>query len=239
MAAAVRDVLLEDRNRNGVPDAFEARPPVHFARPPAQFHGSPHVTPARGPWPMILVGLGVVITLVAFVLATAVLTAEPATKSAPVRAVGPSKPTPTAPIVPTIETSSPATPSATASATPTKPSTPAKPLTNEEFGKRIVASKRARLQGCVEQDLAYGTSVATAYSVTVLVERDGLPKNSATTFSPTPSRGFQRCASTVIFYAFSESPTASPKREEYTFSTSFAFPTAKPAAKKESGRGWD
>lgn len=111
-------------------------------------------------------------------------------------------------------------------------------MTSEQFGKSRVAAAGPKIRACVEQDLVRNPSVPTAYSVTVHVEADGLPLNSATTFSPTPTDGFRRCAGTAIFYAFNTN-ISPPKLEAYTFTASFSFPDAKPAKKAESGRGWD
>ena len=116
---------------------------------------------------------------------------------------------------------------------------PAPKLTNEQFGKNVVAAQSKKLRGCVEQDLLRNPNAPKAYTVTVLVEKDGLPRSSATTFSPTPTEGFAQCARHVILYGFSGYGRNPPELVEFTFSTSFAFPDAKPAAKAESGRGWD
>lgn len=134
-----------------------------------------------------------------------------------------------------------AAPAVAPSALPAAPATTAAPgprpapkLTNEQFGKNVVASRHKKLQECVEQDLLRNPEAPRAYTVTVLVERDGLPLNSATKFVPTPSPGFQTCGQLAIFHAFNNYGRSAPEQVEFTFTTSFAFPNAKPATKASS-----
>lgn len=130
-------------------------------------------------------------------------------------------------------------------AKPVKPaakskSAPSKPkLTNEQFGKNVVAAQAKKLGACVEQDLLRDPAAPKAYKATVHIEKDGLPQISAMTFSPTPTSGFETCASNVIFRGFSGTSQSPPEHAEYTFTTSFSFPKAKPAKKAEHDLGWD
>lgn len=218
-----------DRDGNGVPDVLDAA-----RQPPA---------PAPAPRPQqaaiaIVAAVGVALLIGVMTAALVARPSRPApaprTVPTPVVSVSPAPlPSPTA-------TEAPA-PGATSTAT-ARSTTPAKPvpkLTNEQYGKNVVASTHKKLLGCVEQDLLRNPNVPKAYTVTVLVESDGAPRNSATTFSPTPTAGFQSCARHVIFYGFNNSGRNPPELVAFTFSTSFAFPNAKPAAKAEHGRGWD
>ncbi len=216
-----------DRDGNGIPDVLDAAPPSPAPAPQAQRAG-------------ILIGAAAGIAVLIGVMSFALVAAPSRPATAP-RAV----PTPVvsvspAPLPSPIATEAPA-PRATSTSTPqsTAPAKPVPKLTNEQYGKNVVAAQHKKLLGCVEQDLLRNPDVPKAYTVTVLVESDGAPRNSATTFSPTPSAGFQSCARHVIFYGFNNSGRNPPQLVEFNFSTSFAFPNAKPAAKAEHGRGWD
>ncbi|AKV01370.1 hypothetical protein AKJ09_08033 [Labilithrix luteola] len=120
------------------------------------------------------------------------------------------------------------------------PTAVASKLTDEQWGRQAVAAQSSGLLGCMEQDLVRNPNAPKAYTVSVLIESDGAPLNSSTTFSPTASSGFTMCARNVIFYGFNgRYGSGPPSHKPFTFATSVAFPNAKPAAKAESGRGWD
>lgn len=226
LVAAVRDAIRADRDGNGIPDVLDAAPPTPAPRPQ---QGAAIVVAAGA-------GFAVLIGLVTAVLVVGPSRPIPAPRPVPTPVVSVSP----APLPSPTATEAPA-PSATSTATArsTAPAKPVPKLTNEQYGKNIVAAQHKKLLGCVEQDLVRNPNVPKAYTVTVLVERDGAPRNSATTFSPKPTEGFQSCARHVIFYGFNNSGRNPPELVEFTFSTSFAFPNAKPAAKAEHGRGWD
>lgn len=218
-----------DRDGNGVPDAYEAPPPPTPFKPPTP---SPATTQKAGPIGCLFVALGACAAMGGTVY---FLTTESASPPAPER------PRLVAEPVATVAASPPPFQSAAGVSSSKTPATgkPSIAMTNEQWAKAKVAAAQPKLRGCVEQDLLRNPNVPKAYTVSVVVERDGLPRNSATTFVPQPTRGFQSCAGNVIFYGFSGNGPGAPKKEEFTFSTSFAFPTAKPAAKAETGRGWD
>ncbi|MBX3200658.1 MAG: hypothetical protein KF894_21145 [Labilithrix sp.] len=238
LAAAVQKALLEDRDGNGVPDVLDAA--LRPAAPPSPSTPHAHLAPPAGPTApsaaVILGFVGGITALVGMGVAGAVLAG-----SAPEHVPPPPEPPPAVATPAPPPTVAAPEPSAVVT-TPPKRTAPAKPvtkLTNEQFGKNVVAAQNKKLRECVEQDLLRTPTAPKAYTVTVLVEHDGLPKNTATAFSPAPTKGFASCARHVIFYGFSGYGRSAPERVEFTFSTSFAFPDAAPAAKAQSGRGWD
>lgn len=231
--AAVHEVLAEDRNFNGVPDALERRPvpaPPRAVAPTSSGASTPTVL-------LVVLGtvlasaLGIVVMIVTRAPAPpprAVATAPRSTESSPTATLAATAevPVPTATAAPTVPASA-------------KPAVPAKKTTNEEWARAVVARRSAKLRECVEQDLARFPDAAKSYTVSVHIESDALPKNSRTTFSPRPSSGMSSCATLVIFYAFNEAGSPPPTPGPFDFMTSFAFPGATPAAKAQSGRGWD
>lgn len=238
--SAVHDVLREDRNQNGVPDALEPAPPpfapalrnpTPFAEPPAP------VTPGAR-WAIVGAAASLMGLLTMTVFGLRSRAAEPTSRAEPRPVIATATATP----IPTIEPTPTSTISVTPTALPTaKPAAapPAKKLTNEQWAQSVVAAQKTRLLGCMEQDLLRNPNVPKAYSVTVHVESDGTPLNSMTTFSPAATRGFTSCARNVIFYGFNDARSRPPAPGAFTFGASFAFPNAKPAAKAETGRGWD
>jgi len=238
IVAAVRDVMREDRDGDGVPDVL-ARPPQPQPQPQPQ-PPRPRSAPSSSQH-AVFIGLGVMV-MCALGAVTALLVMAPSERTPPKVKAAPVVTTPAPVPSPPVATSGSALPAALPSTATTgeKPATPAKPvpkLTNEQYGKNVVAGRNKELLRCVEQDLLRNPDAAKAYTVTVLVERDGAPRNSATTFSPKPSRGFQDCAKFAIFYGFTKSGRNPPQLVEFTFTTSFAFPNAKPAAKADPT--WD
>ncbi len=227
LAAAVRDVLRADRDGDGVPDVLVGERPAQDRRPP------PPAVDASRKAPVVI---GVAVTLMVASGMAAFLMAAP--KPRPVSTAAPQAPViVSASAPPSAETTPLVAPSAvpSASASVRAPALrPAPKLTNEQFGKNVVAAQQKKLLDCVEQDLLRKPDAPKAYTVTVFVERDGLPLNSATKLVPEPSRGFRTCATHAIFYGFNGYGRNAPEPGEFTFTTSFAFPNAKPAAKASS-----
>lgn len=112
-------------------------------------------------------------------------------------------------------------------------------LSKEAWAQQVVASHGEKLQECVEQDLLRFPDAPTGYSVTLLIESDATPRNSATRFTPEPSAGFNDCARLVLFYGFNEAPSSPPLTGDFRVTASFSFPNAKPARQAQRGRGWD
>ena len=232
LAEAVRDVLHEDRDGDGVPDVL-ARP-----RPAPPLH--PPTTTSASSQSTVIVGAAAGLMVIAGVVAFLAMIPEPrhaTTAPKPVKTVPVSTPptTESTPSVPTVTPSASSTPPPSARAPASRPAAPK--LTNEQFGKNVVAAQHKKLEECVAQDLLRNPDAPRAYTVTVLVERDGLPRNSATRFVPAPRPGFQTCGKFTIFHGFNNYGRSSPEPGEFTFTTSFAFPNAKPAAKASST--WD
>lgn len=225
---AVRGVLREDRNRNGIPDAFEGPPPP--PRPIAPVRPAAWSAPAIVG--VVIAGL-VVLSGITTGIFFALYWQHPAPERPP--AATPPKPELTMPATVTApaETSAPA-PAQRPNASPARSATAPK-LSNEQYGKKMVTSAGPRLKQCVEQHLLRTPSAPTAYTATVSVEQDGLPRNSSTRFTPSPgNENAETCMKLAIFHAFNNGHTAPPTREEFTFTTSFAFPDAKPAAKRDT-----
>ncbi len=226
IVAAVRDVMREDLDGDGVPDVLAPPRPEPQPELPSNARAS-HV--------LLLVGGG--IAAMSSIGVVAALIVAPSPRMSPTKKETPVASAPSTTPQPSAAPSSTSAKTASTSELPAAPAKPVPKLTNEQYGKNIVAGRHKELLRCVEQDLLRNPSAPKAYTVTVLVESDGAPRNSATRFSPQPSPGFQVCARHAIFYGFTSSGRNPPQLVEFTFTTSFAFPNAKPAAKADPT--WD
>jgi hypothetical protein len=143
------------------------------------------------------------------------------------------------PSAPTRHAKAAPTPSATSSAVPSVAPGPA--LTKEQWGKAVVANASAKTRYCMEQDLNRDPNAPKAYRVAMTIEQNQLADNGRTEFTPRPSKGFFVCARAELNYAFAYTTLhpSPPLTEPFSFTTSIAFPDAKPAAKADLGQGWD
>ena len=209
----------EDLDQNGIPDVLEApRPRMVVALP----QGQP-LADRVGMW----IGIGVAV-MTAVTLGSAALLSGGAPK---IEDTAPPKPFETVAVpiepAPTVTPAPPLVPSPTPTSHATVAAVPK--MTNEQWGKRVVAGVSGKLKFCVEQDLLHTPGVPTSYTVTVTVGRDEM--TSKIVFLTTPTYGFGICGSSAISRGFLDTKIhpSSPLKEEFTFVTNIAFPDAKPA----------